>query len=339
MKNILLHTTFLFLKWHLFLLTLVGCALPVSEENLQSFVPQVDLQVVSLTREGLDYFTRSRFVDAEFRFLEALQLTPEIESINFNLALTLIEEGEYSKAKGLLKYILKKDPTSTKIMAALARLYISKNDYNNAIEYYKKALNVAFVWQEFPRAASFSRSISVLYFLLGREVDALEYSGLALSLASNAEEMCKHGKLLIATGKYKEAGDKTLAFINNREVKRDPCLTANLALVAFADNDFSDVIRYCEMVLNFRKTDLETSNLVKLLQFFAEKKIKEQRGENKEVDALLQEKIEEEVNSDDSPLLSYQDGEPLVTNFALYWPANLLELLKEAANERLVQEE
>ena len=322
----LISRTFLFVTRYVFPLTLVSCALPVSEDNLQSFVPQVDLQVVSLTREGLDYYSRGRFIDAEFRFLEALKLTPNVENINFNLALTLMEEGEYLKAEKILQNILESEQSSTKVMAALARLYVSKNEYEKAIVYYKEALNVALLWREFPRATNFSRSISVLYFLLGQENKALEYSELALSIADNAEEMCKHGKLLIATGKYKEAEEKTLKFINDREAKKDPCLTANLALVAYVNNDFSDVSKYCEMVMNFRKTEIETSNLVKLLQFFSDQKLKEEKNENNGV--VAEDNSENGLDNEESPLMLYQDGEPLETNFALFWPITFLDSIK-----------
>ena len=61
----------------LLIVLLFGCALPEPEGPEQEFVPDREIQVVSLTREGLAYAKRSRLVDAELKLRQAVQYNAE----------------------------------------------------------------------------------------------------------------------------------------------------------------------------------------------------------------------------------------------------------------------
>lgn len=89
----------------IFLFTLSGCAVPVGYVA-SGFVPEDELKVVRYMNKGVSEFSRSRFVEAEALFTEALVLAPGNRSIGHNLALTHSRMGAYSEAEKSLRNLL-----------------------------------------------------------------------------------------------------------------------------------------------------------------------------------------------------------------------------------------
>ncbi|MGI6525751.1 MAG: tetratricopeptide repeat protein [Bdellovibrionota bacterium] len=307
-----------------------GCALPRKEVQEQSFVPKDDLVVVSLTREGLNYYSRSRFVDAEFKFRKALDVAPNAENILFNLAMTLIQENSFPDAEEILLRLLKKNPQSTKVMAALAQLYMAEHNYPFAQTYLKRAYQTALRWREFEKATDFARSLAVLHFMLGEEDLALCYSDSAFHLSHSSDEMCRHSKLLIAKGRADEAYSMILTFMAEKDLKKDPCLIQNLALASLADGNYDDSIKFSEIGMNLRKIEPVALSILKLIHYGAKELSSQERAlkypdSAKKISTSSQE--EESDTTEKTPFEEFYDGTALSTPYALYWPLRFLEFL------------
>ncbi len=297
------------------LMLLVGCALPVSERDEQDFVPQDELDVVSLTREGLYYYSRSRYVDAEFRLREALKIAPEAESVQFNLANALLKQNNYEEAEQIFRSLLEKDPESTALLGALAQLYLAMNDYYLALRYYSEAYDIALRWNEYDAASRFARSLSVINFQIGKEREALNYSEQALELSNSDDEVCRHTKLLIAVGEASAASKILKERIANTEQISNVCLIQEAALAAYAEGKNDEVVKLSELGSEIRKIDQITLSTLELLRYasMSEEEREKEYGEDAE---------------EGTPFERFYNGKALETAYVLYWPTRFLEFLQ-----------
>lgn len=303
------------------LMLLVGCALPVSERDEQDFVPQDELDVVSLTREGLYYYSRSRYVDAEFRLREALKIAPEAESVQFNLANALMKQNNYDEAEQIFKKLLDRDHESTALLGALAQLYLAMNDYQLALKYYKNAYDIALRWNEFEAASKFARSISVIYFQIGMEDSAINYSEQALELSNSDDDVCRHAKLLIAVGDVAAAAKVLKERVASLEQISNVCLLQEAALAAYAEGKDEEVTKLSELGSEIRKVDQITLLTLELLRYAS----------------MTAEEREKEYGEDDeegTPFERFYNGKALDTAYALYWPNRFLSFL-QAESEKV----
>jgi len=251
---------------YLILASLISCALPPKEQAEQLFVSQQDINVVSLYREGLAFYAKGRYCDAEFKFREALVIAPNADNILFNLANSLVKQGIFDEAEKILKnlYVLQFD--ETKCLSALALLFFEKKDFDQSLKYYRQAFNVALEWKEFQLASQFARNISVISFMLGREQDALCYADTAFSLVESESEACKFYRLLIALGNVDEVNQSLLRFINDNEIKNNVCLLQVMAMSYLANQDYANADKFNKMVFNVKNIDPKDLDISKIIQ-------------------------------------------------------------------------
>ena len=304
---------------------LAGCALPVSERDEQDFVPQDELDVVSLTREGLYYYSRSRYVDAEFRLREALKIAPEAESVQFNLANVLLKQENYGEAEEILRKLLEKDPESTALLGAMAQLNLAMNDYHLAQKYYREAYDIALRWGEFEAASKFARSLAVVNFQIGRESEAIDYSEQALELSNSDDEVCRHAKLLIAIGDASAASKILMGRVADLDQISNVCLLQEAALAAYAEGKDSEVVKLSELGSEIRKIGQITLLTLELLRYAS----------------LSEEDREKEYGDEEeeTPFERFYGGKALETAYTLYWPNRFLDYLQTKVKEKEEKEE
>jgi len=318
---------------------ITGCAPPPPPYANQRFVPNDEVNVVSLVREGLYYFSRSRFPDADFRFRQALYIVPDADNIKFNLAVTLSNANSYGEAEEIFRSLLSKDPESSKVLAGMARMYLLKGEYPQAQAMYERGLGFAVKYKEYERAAKFARSLAVLHFKLGREQEARCYSEYAMNLyppPPPSDVIYRHGKLLVALGQPKQAHALITSAAAQREVRSDPSLLNVLALAQLEQGNYAEALSLSELAQDVKTTDYSLGNALQLVRFAA----KDMKAEAEKAPAPGEddEEAEQEAAAQRKLLEDTFNGKPLESGMALYWPLRLLEYLEHEQAE-LEQEE
>ena len=186
-------------------LTLVSCAAPAPEREPQTFVSDRELTAVSLVREGLDFYRRSRFVDAELKLRQAHYLFPEADNIKLNLAIVLTEQSQFDESKQIFAELLVKDPISVDYNLGLAKVYFAAGEYQSALDQYQKSELLAVDANQMAKATTLARSAAAVAFRIGEEELARCASEEAYDYAKSPEELAKHAKMLIALGDLNSA--------------------------------------------------------------------------------------------------------------------------------------
>lgn len=308
-------------------LLLSGCALPAPDER-QSFVPERELDVVSLAREGLAYYKKSRFVDAEFAFRRALYKHPGAPNLRANLAAALRETGQFAEAEDILLALHGTAKKSTEYAAALGQLYLRREDYTSARKFYTLALELALKSQEFADASGFARSLAVIAFRIGDEAEALCQSALALLLREDATEMRRHARLLLATNRVDKARTVLTAYLNQAAGNRDPELMHQLAMAQFALGNYREAADLERSVVEIAGEERGLLLEARVLLYLSERRLgqtTQSAAEALEDAAEAQAAAQEEFESDLDAIPDRSD---------LYWPAAVVEELQYLQQEK-----
>lgn len=201
-------------KFFLISILLFGCALPREERVNQSFVPDKELFAANLVKEGLNYYGRSRYVEAEMRFQQALYLFPNLDGVKQNLAVVLEDQGRFEEARDIYLELRTRKEGTNSFLLSLGRVSVRLGQYTDAEDYFQQGFDMAWETADWGWAAMFARSLSSLYFRLGDEERANCYSGIALDLKVDVEEAYRHSRLLAAmhlVGANERLLDKFLA--------------------------------------------------------------------------------------------------------------------------------
>ena len=185
-----------------------SCALPVPiGSELNGFVPNKELQIVSLAREGMALFNTSRFYEAEARFRKALFLDPSLDNIKFNLATTLERIGLYAEAESIYKALIKQEGENALLHAALGRLYIAQFDYDNARKEFYRALSLANTDDDKKLVATLNQSLITLEFGVGHIDEAICLAREISTSAKSPESLVQYIRLLLSAGLTQQASD------------------------------------------------------------------------------------------------------------------------------------
>jgi len=85
-------------------------------------------------RDGDQYFAQGDYQDAIDEYIHAAQLdTTKIEPYQ-KLGDAYLLFGDYDKAFEKIQYVINKDPTNEGVKISLAKVYIRKSDFNNALD-------------------------------------------------------------------------------------------------------------------------------------------------------------------------------------------------------------
>lgn len=311
-----------------------GCASLPPERERQSFVTDRELTVVSLTREGLYFFSRSRFVDAEFKFRQALYLAPDASNIQVNLAITLKNQGVFLESRKIFETLLIEEPDSAEYLSGLAHVYFEEGDYPNSERLFKKVVEVSIDQSNLETAAKAARSLAVLYFKNGDEDQALCYSMLGMAFRNDPIEVYRHARLLNATGFPFVAKEVVSEFVGRTKVKQNVELLYELGLSHFALDEFREADELLELASSLNKAALGLDAELALLRLLTTEILEENEidasvdGADSDLDPAPKQ-TESDVVDEEDPLTTMFNGKPLESTAALYWPLNLLEILSD----------
>ncbi|MEO0288845.1 MAG: tetratricopeptide repeat protein [candidate division WOR-3 bacterium] len=142
---------------------------------------------------GLAYNFLNNLEEAEREFKEAIKLNPNYVEAHLNLALTYNEMGKYDLAEEQFEIASKlekkqgnsgfgKKEKIIKLLLQLGDLYFETNDFNNALETYKKADNLT---KKYP---DIKLKIGRVYYEMKKYSNALIYFKKSIELNKNMEE-------------------------------------------------------------------------------------------------------------------------------------------------------
>lgn len=300
------------------LLFLSACALPAPEREAQEFVPDSELEAVSLVHEGLDFYNRGRFFDAELNFRLSLHLFPNALNIKENLAVVLRSEGLTDEALVLYKELLTVDPKSSRYLTGLAQTYVVAGEFALARKVYEQVLEQAIETGDNGLVSSHSRSLAVIAWRLGDEESARCHSEVAMRAQENAGELSRHARMLLAVGDFKTAQSLIESFsANHPEVKPASVLTIS-AMTKFAKSEFLESKEYLDEALAIRQVEPGLHYELSVMRELLNERLAAASGNEAEPEHELSDEEAEEI-------LNLFSKEAFNANVVLFWPAPLLE--------------
>jgi tetratricopeptide (TPR) repeat protein len=285
-------------------------------KQLKSTVTDHEQLSVSLIREGLYDYGRSRFTQSQQFFQKAALIRPEAKSIRFNLAVALEAGDKFEESLEVFLGLIEADPLNLSYIEGAARSYYRLRQYESAEEYFARALLIAESAQDARSVARNARSISVLKFSLGLESQALCYSELAFTRFTKNEELYRHIQLLSALHQYDQAISLLTKYEKQRGLIEDPVFMPWYALLFFEKGDFLSSARIASDYLK-RYAASREENLMKALLFLSRSNLNK-IVEEEEFNSLLAEMEDQwmELRS------SLRKNESMI-----YWPQSFLEQL------------
>jgi len=132
-------------------------------------------------------YPRNKIFFNDFTLYEAtIKLNPKAYSIRRNLAVELMDIGQYERGKAELDKIIQLDPNwwdINKVYNQLGNYYRIIGDYDAAIDYYRKTIEVSGEWNHAPY-----NNLGALYLEKGEYMKSLLYLCRAMQLGPNAKE-------------------------------------------------------------------------------------------------------------------------------------------------------
>ncbi|NLF25446.1 MAG: tetratricopeptide repeat protein [Deltaproteobacteria bacterium] len=299
------------------ILGFVSCALPPDSREEQGFIPDDELQTVTLAREGLYYFGRSRYFDAEVRFRQALHIYPQADNLRINLALTLEQQGQVAEAEEIYLDLLSRSPDDTQVLAGLGRMYARSGKIEQASRCYQSAFDHVVEVEDWERATQFARSLSAISFKYGDEVTALCFSDQALSIRPNPAEKARHARLLLAMNYYDKARKLIGASAEGRAARFDALQLHLSAMAHYGLGKLEDALRLEEMAVDRARTSPGIEGEVRLVMFAAagfKHIVESQDGQE-----------QDSISELGDPVEAFFASGGHLTGAMIYWPVNLVE--------------
>ncbi len=300
-----------------FTLALLGCALPASEYEDQSFVPRTEIRAVALTREGLAFAARGRFIEAEFSLERALAIFPKEKVIRYNLAVVLMQQARYEEASEILRDLLRQEPNSASYQEAYLALLLSSGKVEEALSGYDKLFEKMLAdGQKKPQEVA-RLSLAAASALVDRGYfdEALCYGLNAYSFAQGQVVVIQVAELLLRLGQFQRAVEIITDYKTKHGEVSEPRLQVAYALALFDSDQIDEAIAYLQAA------SLASDDNPQIKQ---------------ESDFLLRvaEFTKDPTTLDWTTYKDFYSGEPLTSRDSEKWPLKLLHDIQTIEKER-----
>lgn len=173
-----------------------------------SVLPEKEVRLVSLIRDGGSFAQSGRLTAAEESFRRALILAPDLSNLYNDLGYVLVGQLRLDEAIRMFYQALDLQPENLAARKNLAHALYSKGDYERAEEMYQQVLILHY--QATIRAdgklkplvpvelSQIFRDLAILSYVIGETDEAVCYSQLALDHNPNVDETGRHARLLLA---------------------------------------------------------------------------------------------------------------------------------------------
>lgn len=218
-------------------------------EDLASVKKYVnEAQSIAKYTEGLNKKRENKIDEAEKLFLEALNFNPEKDDVLNSLALINKDKKEYDKALENLKTAIKINPISV-YYNNIATIYSKKNDYTEAINYEKLAIENA----PDDLNAGFYMSVMSLFYTEINDFDkAQSYIDKALEKNDTDKDIVNNISVVLITQKKYEPAIKHLSRLCNLGTFNATTLY-NLTEAYILKGQITDSIKTIKKYKNYQK--------------------------------------------------------------------------------------
>jgi hypothetical protein len=117
---------------------------------------------LALNNMALIYFHKKDVMRAIGLWKQALELNPDLEIIQFRYAIGLTEMGDFENALETINQLLSRRPHHLDYNYLKGRILLMKKDYNSALKYFEKCLELK------PGSAEIMRNIEICRNMLGQ---------------------------------------------------------------------------------------------------------------------------------------------------------------------------
>ena len=139
------------------------------DKALELYARSLDLQrnnnfskSLALNNMALIYFHKKDVMRAIGLWKQALELNPDLEIIQFRYAIGLTEMGDFENALETINQLLSRRPHHLDYNYLKGRILLMKKDYNSALKYFEKCLELK------PGSAEIMRNIEICRNMLGQ---------------------------------------------------------------------------------------------------------------------------------------------------------------------------
>lgn len=263
---------------------LTGCALPPADTTRQSLVPESEVQAVRYTKEGIAFMREGRYLDAEMSFERALYIEPKTEAVLTNIGVSLFMQERFDESLALFKDLESKDTGSLVYKLWVGRSLVELGKFNDGIAKLQEGLSLAIKREDTVSAASFSRTLSVIYFQAGYQDKALCASSDAFNYVPSQGEAVRHARLLMAIGATQNAAVFLQGFFGATTL---PSVDAHLvyAQAALMVDALEGAADFLQDAMLMNAQDPDTQYLIKLLTLVLGVELKE-RGIHSDLQIL-----------------------------------------------------
>jgi tetratricopeptide (TPR) repeat protein len=242
----------------LFSLTLMallfGCALPQQDRKNTLSIPQSEITAISILREGLVLYRKSRFEEAELKFRQALYLAPDSTEIKANLASALRAQQLFDEALEVLEPADKNTTVSAAQNQAteldlkaqvthdltLASVLYASGKHQAANKIWNTELTRYLEQRQFDLAARVLQNLGAAAFIDGDESTALCAYFEKSQVKADLPTLLQLQRMLIALGKPQQAYNISLRILDQDPAILDPDFWYMLSVSAL-ELDLQDV--------------------------------------------------------------------------------------------------
>lgn len=295
-------------------------------------VPEKELALLSLLKQGKDFSSSGRHDLAEREFRKALKLAPENAKIYNDLGFVLQAQARFAEARRYYLLGLKREPQNVVLLENLARTLYSLGNIGESIRVYFDLLDLyhslsadtlrIYLDAEFSDAefVTVYRSIAMAQYALGRNDEAACYSALAYILGSNIYEAGRHSRLLFSMNKEAIALDVLRNTFIALQGNVPPKILLDYGIALFLSRDYQLAKASLSRVLQSSggaRVDRRTARLVLLLISL------EEGGGKQERETLYESLFEEDSKFCERSGLDRDD----------YWPLRLSRAVESLQTE------
>ncbi len=346
MKIIYLKIQFLPL-FSLALTTLLGCALPQEDRKNALSIPQSEISAISILREGLVFYRKSRFEEAELKFRQALYLAPDSVEIKANLASALRAQQLFDEALEVLKQDNKKAHNSSDSIKSpepdlnaqsthnltLASVLYASGKHREANQIWNTELVRSLDLRQFDLATRILQNLAAAAFIDGHEATALCAYFEKSQTKGDLSAILQLQRILIAMGKPQQSYNISLRILDQDPTILDPEFWYMLSVAAL-ELDLQDAAiksfgRVAAQLQSRPALSLKFTILRETLAYYYPQKI----SYLNEIAGLLEQQLSagQEKKDSDPDSLKPKQLEPSVyksllsSDEALYYPDRMLE--------------
>jgi len=303
---------------------LCGCVM-ARDVPEQYFVSQEELKTIALAREGLNYLSEDRYIDAENKLRQALYLAPKTKSLKLNLAAALEGNGQFDEARKIIEPLLAQkseddtDLAKLDLLFRLAHLDASRQHWEDAERTYSKIVELAEEIPDYTIAAKATKNLRYLENKLGRKKTALCYAYQTAVYKDDLVSGYDYARLLISYDEPRAAVDFYTLYAVSHNAPKDSHLAHLQALAAFAEGDLKKAYDTETELLKEGSLDTTLIREARIVRILAAS------------DPLVSETIDSENREQlDTLWLEMSESLEVDSREALTWPRPMLEALEKA---------